>query len=72
MSELSLFLEKAKKMVALGGVSAQNLGYLSDFYSIALIGAVWSIEDDKLNVEQTIRNFDKILELWKRSKNFNI
>ncbi|MFI3321710.1 MAG: thiamine phosphate synthase [Rikenellaceae bacterium] len=71
-SELLQFLEKSRKAVALGGISLQNLGYLSDFYSIALIGAVWSIKDDKLDVEQTIKNFDKILEKWERLKNFNI
>ncbi|MFI3314127.1 MAG: thiamine phosphate synthase [Rikenellaceae bacterium] len=48
------------KSVALGGVSIDNISSLSSFNGIALLGAVWCIEDGKLNVEKSIEQYDQI------------
>lgn len=72
LSDIDLFLKRAKKCVALGGINSENIEKLTNFYSVALLGAVWVIEDEKLNVDSSIERFEKIDGLWKELKNYNI
>lgn len=71
--ELNSFLSTAdKKCVALGGVDYDKLHLLTDFNSIALLGAVWVIENNKINVSKSIKQFEKIDKLWRELKECNI
>ncbi|MEG1635865.1 MAG: thiamine phosphate synthase, partial [Rikenellaceae bacterium] len=70
--DISLFLALKRRCVALGGVDYNKLHLLSGFDSIALLGAVWVIEDGKINVSQSIKQFEKIDELWRELKDCNI
>ena len=71
-SSLREFTSRYHRCVALGGVEFNRLEELTHFYSIALLGAVWQIEGDKLNISKSIEQFKKINDRWQELKGYTI
>lgn len=70
--ELDMFLSVERQCVALGGVDYDKLHLLTRFDSIALLGAVWVVENNKIDVSKSIKQFEKIDKLWRELKDCNI
>ncbi len=60
------------RCVALGGVDITKLDKLTHFYSVALLGAVWQIDDGVLNIKKSIESFKNINDRWQELKSYTI
>lgn len=56
------------KVVALGGIASDNIGTIKDigFDGVAMIGSIWSVKENKIDIEKTTANYIKIMEEWQK------
>jgi thiamine-phosphate pyrophosphorylase len=55
------------KIVALGGIDASNLteAKLMGFDGAALLGGLWCVKGNKIDVDTTVKQFNRIKNVWK-------
>lgn len=73
LGELRVLLEKKipqTKVLALGGVHRGNITAVRSlgFDGAALLGSVWVVEGDKIDIDKTVGNFTAIKKRWDRSE----
>ncbi len=70
LSDLSgkLHLKTRPPVVALGGIAPERLSAVCvmGFEGVAALGNVWACEDGRIDIDQTIKNYEKLRGEWDR------
>lgn len=64
----SLSRKERQKVIALGGVDADNISSCRDtgFGGAAMIGSVWAVSDGKIDAEATLSNYISLENRWRK------